>query len=103
MAKGVKTKVPFVPIERKKASEEEIKTGLELLAKRRHTAERVKAGELKTGTSSYVKRGDLSPEALKKVKGREARYQARAKLLLQKARDAGIKVTDAEIDAYLKK
>lgn len=42
-------------------------------------------------------------EYITKVKNREKRYQIKTKLMLQKAAAAGIKVTDAEIDAELKK
>lgn len=38
-----------------------------------------------------------------KVKNREHRYQIKVKLLLEKAKKAGITVTDAEIDAEMKK
>ena len=100
MAKSV-SKIPFSPIERKRASEDEIKVGLELLAKQRHTAERVKAGELKSGTSSYKKRSEMSEEELKKTKAYDKRYQARNALMMSKARAAGIVVTEADIDEYL--
>lgn len=36
------------------------------------------------------------------LKRKEARYTAKAQLTLEKARKAGITVSEAEIDAYLK-
>jgi len=98
---AVESKVPFKPISPNKASDEEIKKGLELLAKQRHTAERVKAGELKGGTGSYKKRSEMTPEELAKVKNLDKVYQAKNAILLRKAREQGIVVTEAEIDAYI--
>jgi hypothetical protein len=100
MAKEVTSKVPFKPIERKKASEEEIQKGLELLAKQRHTSERVKAGELKGATGK--KRADMTPEELKVTRDKNRRQNVHDRLLRQKAVAKGITVTPAEVDAYIK-
>jgi len=101
MAKVI-SKIPFKPIERRTASVQDIERGLALLAKERHTAERIKAGELKPSTSSYKKRSEMSKEELAKTKAYDRRYAARNALMLSKAKSAGITVSEAEIDAAIK-
>jgi len=87
-------------VDQKKASKEDLDKALELLAKQRFTAERVKKGEIK---GSYFKKvGDMTPEQQKVYRTRQARTLAKNAIFMKKAKAAGISVTDVEVDAYIK-
>jgi hypothetical protein len=86
-----------------KATKEEIEAGLALLQKKKESdakrAEKIARGELKSG----VPYKDLPPEVKAKYQERDRRYATRVKILLRKAKEAGIAVSDAEVDAELVK
>lgn len=81
----------------KNYSDEEIQRGLELLEQEKKRKERIARGEIKGGQ----KWSELSEE--QKEQRREAGRRRNAKLALykQKAEEAGIEVTDQEVDEYL--
>jgi hypothetical protein len=86
-------------VDPKKASQADINAALELLAKKKFTDARIKTGELK-GTS-YKKFSELSPEEKAKRTAYSKRLVAKNTIMINKAKEKGITVTDAEIDAYL--
>ena len=83
----------------KKASPEEIQRGLELLEKERIRKERIARGEIKGG----VKWSEMSEEQKEKARLAARRRNAKLNILARKATEAGITVTDKEIEAYLNK
>lgn len=92
-----------IVIDPKKASQKEIEEALALLGKKRTTEARIKAGELKGTTSvPYSILKETNPEAYQKARERDKKFAIRTKLLLAKARAAGITVTEAEVDAAMK-
>jgi SOS-response transcriptional repressor LexA len=82
-----------------KASKEDIAKALELLAKQKFTAERIKRGEIKGSTSKKV--SEMTAEEKAKYQEYNKRLTAKNSILMQKAKKAGITVTEAEIDSYL--
>lgn len=82
-----------------KPTKEQIEEGLKLLAKKIERDEKVKRGELKP---SYKKVSEMSPDEKKKYQEMNKRYTIKNQLTLEKARKAGITVTEAEIDARMK-
>jgi hypothetical protein len=84
-------------------SQDDIQAGLRLLAQKRATdarrRERIEKGEIPAGTSYK----DLPPEVKAKYQERDRRYATRMKLTIRKAKEAGITVSEAEIDAELAK
>lgn len=85
-----------------KATKEEIAAGLELLKKKqiadaKHKA-KVEAGLIKPAK----KYSEMTPEEKAKVQERDRRYLAKQRIMLRKAKEAGITVTDAEVDAEMK-
>lgn len=86
-------------IDVKKATKEEIELGLQLLAKKKDYEARVKRGELK-GTKKWK---DLTPEEKAKANLATKKAAVRQKMLLAKAAAQGIKVSEAEVDAEIKK
>lgn len=87
--------------QQRKPTQEEINEGLALLAKKRERDEKIKRGEIKG--YSYKKMSELSPEQQAKRKAQTKRLTIKNQLLLKKAKEKGITVTDAEIDAEIKK
>ena len=87
-------------IDPKKATPADIQAALDLLAKARLTSERIKKGELKGSTSKKV--SEMTPEEKKVYQAYNRRLTAKNSIIMQKAKKAGIVVTEAEIDAYLK-
>lgn len=85
-------------IDPKKATPEQIQRAFELLEKEEIRKEKIRKGELKG--ASYKKRSEMTPEELKKVKHQDRIAQARNALLLRKAREAGITVSQKEIEDY---
>lgn len=81
----------------KSASKEEIEAGLALLKKDQDRKERIKRGEIK----GYQKYSELSDEQKASRREGSRRRNTRIMLICQKAVEAGITVTDAEVDAYL--
>lgn len=86
-------------IDPKKATPEQIARGLELLAKQELRKERIKRGEIKGG----AKWSEMTPEQKEKFRAAARRRNAKINLLARKAMEAGITVSDKEIDAYLGK
>jgi hypothetical protein len=84
-----------------KPTKEQIEEGLKLLQKKMIRDDKIKKGLIK-GTT-YKKSSELTPEQLKKRRELTARMTARNSILIAKARKAGITVTDAEVEAELKK
>jgi len=85
-------------IDRKRATEEEINKGLELLAKKRDYDKRVKSGELK-GPKKWADLTEAEKDAAR-LQGKKAAIKTR--LIKEKATKAGITVTAAEVEAELR-
>ena len=85
-------------VDPKKASPQQIAEALALLNQKIDRQERIKSGEIKGGK----KWSELSQTEKDKFKASNARRSAKQKLILAKAEKAGIKVTEAEVDAFLK-
>lgn len=83
-----------------KPTKEEIQEGLALLRKKIERDEKIKRGELKP---SYKKVADMSPKEKEAYQLANRKSSIRVKLMLAKAKAAGIVVTEAEIDAELAK
>ena len=79
---------------------QELEEAMQLLGKKKERAAKIASGEIKGYTSK--KRSEMTPAELKVVKTRESRMFAKQSLLKAKAIAAGLTVTDAEIDAYIK-
>ena len=79
------------------ASKEDIQRGLELLAKEKDRKRRIASGEIKGGQTW----GELSDEQKKARMLASKKREARRTLTCQKALEAGITVSDAEVDSYL--
>jgi len=95
MAKATEVKQYVDP---KKATPQQIQEALALLNKKIDRQEKIKTGEIKGGK----KWSELSEAEKNKFRASNARRNAKQKLIIAKAEKAGIKVTDAEIDAFLK-
>ena len=95
-------KVPTVEqfkVDPKKATQKDLDEALLLLAKARVQKEKVKLGLVK----NYSKKvSEMTPEELKKYRAANQRLTTKQQILIEKAKKAGIVVTDAEIDARLK-
>lgn len=83
-----------------KPTKEQVEEGLKLLAKKMERDDKIKKGLIK-GTT-YKKSAELTPDQLKKRQATSARLTAKSRIMIQKAKKAGITVSDAEIDAALK-
>lgn len=83
----------------KNASKEDLKEALELLNKKRERDAKIKSGEIKGGKTWK----ELSPEAKAKALKQSKRFSMRQRLLIKKAKEAGITVSEAEVDAAMKK
>lgn len=86
-----------VPLDPKKATKEQINKGLELLAKAEDRKERIKRGEIKGGQTW----ADMSEDQKDKRRDYNKRRRIRHQLIAKKAVEAGITVTDAEVDEYI--
>jgi len=86
-------------VDPKKATPQQIQEALALLNKKIDRQEKIKRGEIKGGK----KWSELSEAEKNKFRAANARRNAHNKLVIEKAVKAGIKVTEAEVDAYLKK
>ena len=96
MAKEVKPVKMYV--DPKKATPEQIAAALELLNKKIDRQEKIKRGEIKGGK----KWSEMTQAEKDKFKAANVRRNAGIRLLVLKAEKAGLKVTPAEIDAYIK-
>ena len=85
-----------VEIDPNKATKAQIAAGIALLAKAETRTKRVKAGELKS--YSYA---DLSEEDKVEARKKNKFMRTKKSMILQKASDAGITVTDAEVNAAI--
>jgi len=85
-------------IDRKRATEEEIKAGLELLAKKKDYERRVKSGELK-GAKKWKDLTEAEKDAAR-LQGKK--YAIKNRLIKEKAAKAGITVTPAEVEAEIR-
>jgi hypothetical protein len=83
-----------------KPTQEEVSEGLRLLAKKRERDAKIKAGLIKGHTAKSYK--DMTPEEKAKRQAYSKRKQIKDALIAKKALAAGIKVTEAEIDAAMK-
>jgi hypothetical protein len=83
-----------------KPTKEQIEEGLKLLAKKYERDEKVKKGLIK---GSYKKSKDLSPKELEARKLQYKKYSAKQAALRKKVADMKITVSQAEIDAQMKK
>lgn len=88
-----------IKIDPKSATKEQIARGLELFAQEQTRKERIARGEIKGGQ----KWSELSPETKAKRLEGSKRYGVKQRLLARRAVEAGIVVTDAEIDAEIAK
>lgn len=84
-----------------KPTKEQIAEGLKLLNKKIERDEKIKRGEIKGYT--YKKSSELTPEQLKKRREQTRRLTAKNSILVKKAKAAGIVVTEAEVEAEMKK
>jgi ClpP class serine protease len=82
----------------KKLSREEMERALQLLERDKIRREKIKRGELKSGR----KWSELTEEEKEKRRKATRRRNARIRLMVQKATEQGITVTEEEIDAYMK-
>lgn len=81
------------------ASEQEIAEALELLARKRQRQDKIAKGLIKG--ASTVKWADMSDEQKEKSKAYNRRRMIKMSLYAKKAQEAGITVTEDEVDAYL--
>lgn len=88
-------------VDPKKASKEQQERAFELLAKDEERKDKIKRGVIK-GTS-YKKYSELSPEQKAKAQQATARRAVRQGLIIDKAKAAGITVTEKEVDAEIAK
>lgn len=79
------------------ATDEEISRGLELLAKEKLRKHKIETGQIK----GEPKWADMTEEQKDKARYQGKRYNARIKLMVDKAKEAGIEVTDDEVDFYI--
>jgi len=96
MAKEAKPVKQYV--DPKRATPQQIQEALALLNKKIDRQEKIKSGEIKGGK----KWSEMSEADKDKARKANARRLIRQKLIIEKAGRAGIKVSEAEIDAYLK-
>ena len=81
----------------KDVPKEDIMAGLALLEKEKDRKRRIASGEIKGGQ----KWSELSPEVKKKRLEGSKKYRIRQQLLLKKAQERGIQITDEEINAAM--
>jgi len=86
-----------VPLNSKKATQKQIDEGLALLQKKQVRDAKIASGEIK-GNKSYA---DMTPEEKTKRQDYNKRRRVRLQLISNKALEAGITVTDAEVDEYI--
>ena len=87
-------------VDPKKATKEDLERAMELLSREKYHKARVEAGEIKgTGVKKYSEMSEAQKATARKA---NARRLARQTLVVQKAIKAGIVVTEAEVDEYLK-
>lgn len=90
---------PKYRIDPKKASQKDLEEALALLARKREKADRIKRGELK---GSYgVPWSEMTKEQKERALKYARRRAIRLSLLVAKAADQGIVVTDKEVDAEI--
>ena len=77
---------------------EDILQGLALLNKEKERKRRIQSGEIKGGQ----KWSELSPESKRKRLDGAKKYRIKAQLMMKKAAQQGVKVTDAEIEQAMK-
>jgi hypothetical protein len=87
-------------VDPKKATAADIEAAMQLLALANFKKARVKAGEVKGSQGKKI--ADMTPEELKKRRAMQSRMIAKQTLIKRKAKAAGITVTEAEVDAYIK-
>jgi len=85
----------------KKASEQEIAEGLALLGKKREHDHKVKTGQIKG--SKGKKWSELSQKEKDQRRSYSRKREIKLSLLAKKAEAAGIKVSDAEVEAEIRK
>ena len=85
-------------VDANEATDEDIQRGLELLAKEKERKHKIETGQIK-GEKKWA---DLTDEEKEKARVQGKRYNARIKLLCDKAKEAGLTVSDAEVEEYLK-
>ena len=88
-----------VKVDKAKLSKEDLDRAIALLEKDLTRKARIKAGEIKSGVSYK----DMTPERKAAMQKANKRRNVRIALTIKKAQAAGIKVSEAEIDAELKK
>lgn len=88
-------------VDPKKATKEQLERALELLAREEERKDKIKRGVIKG--SRQVKYADLTPEQKAARNKANLRRQVRQQLIVQKAKAAGITVTEKEVDAEMAK
>ena len=88
-----------IKIDPRKATKEQIEAALLLLEKAETRKEKIKSGEIKGGK----KWSELTDAEKDKFRASSKRRSAKIAITIQKATEAGIKVSDKEIDTYLAK
>ena len=86
-----------VELDPKKASKEDIAKGLELLQRQEIRKEKIARGEIKGG----LKWSEMSEEQKEKARQAARKRNVRIKLMCQKAVEAGITVSEDEIEAEM--
>jgi len=89
----------YVSLDVRKASKEDIAKGLALLEKQLDHKEKVKRGEVK-GSVSWK---DLPEEKKVEIRLKEKKTRIKNSILVRKALEAGITVTESEISAAMEK
>ena len=82
----------------KKLSKEQLERAALLLQREEERKEKIKKGLIKAQTYA-----EMTPEQKEKARMQSRRYEARKTLYVLKAREAGIEVTDQEIDEFVAK
>lgn len=90
-----------VKVDKTKLSKEDLDRAIALLEKDLTRKARIKAGEIKGYAGK--KYSELSAEQKATLRKSAKRRQAKINVIIRKAQAAGIKVSEAEIDAELKK
>ena len=79
------------------ATDEDIQRGLELLGKEKERKHKIETGQIK-GEKKWA---ELTEDEKEKARQQGKRYNVRIKLYVEKAKEAGITVTDDEVEEYL--
>ena len=90
------SKVKPVVIDPNKATEDQIAKGLAMLAKEETKKKRIAAGELKGHSSKPY--SEMTEEEKAKRQEYNTRRRIKQTMLIQKALDAGLSVTDKEVE-----